>query len=411
MLHGLILTTLLGVTAAWTPRSRAIARQGGEILSERYLPNVDKIRGVNLGCQFIVERWMAEDSWARMGCQNYNDEWACTEGIGQAAADKAFDTHWDTWTTEDDIKEIAWIGLNTIRIPVGFWIYEDLVWDSEYYPRGGLPYLDRLVGWCKKHGIYVIIDLHGAPGSQSPNEQFTGHSIPVPEFYTAENYERALKFLERMTNRIHTNANYTTVGMLQVLNEPVRTAAFRDKAADMIENFYPQAYQRITDMEESLSVAKADRLHIQFMGTSWGAGNPREYLPSTEMAFFDAHRYLSFDNSITPMNKNGYITTACQDHMGQDVVVGEWSLSVNSTLRNTAEFRYQGQETWYRAYWAAQAEAFERSDGWLFWSWKCDGTEDWRWCYKSAVRAGVIPNDASLAASLSPCDRYPPPGS
>ena len=144
-------------------------------LAKRNFPNFDKIRGVNLGCHFIVERWMAEDSWSNMGCHDYNDEWACTKGIGQTAADKAFNAHWDTWTTEDDIKQIAWIGLNTVRIPVGFWIYEDLVYKTEYYPRGGLKYLDRLVGWCKKHGIFVIIDLHGAPGVQSPNEQFTGH--------------------------------------------------------------------------------------------------------------------------------------------------------------------------------------------------------------------------------------------
>lgn len=125
------------------------------------------------------------------------------------------------------------------------------------------------------------------------------------------------------------------------------------------------------------------------------------------MAFFDAHRYLSFDKRINPMNKKGYITTACKDNMGQNVVVGEWSLSVNSSLKHTDEFKYQGQESWYRAYWAAQAQAFERSDGWIFWSWKCDGTGDWRWCYKSAVKAGVIPADAKMAQSLSPCERYP----
>lgn len=89
--------------------------------------------------------------------------------------------------------------------------------------------------------------------------------------------------------------------------------------------------------------------------------------------------------------------------MGDKVVVGEWSLSVNSTLKNTDEFKIDGQETWYRSYWAAQAQAFERSNGWIFWPWKCDGTEDWRWCYESAVAAGVIPDDASKADSLSPC--------
>lgn len=118
---------------------------------------------------------MAEDSWKNIGCGGYNDEWECVENIGKEAADKNFKTHWESWITESEIKKIASYGLNTVRIPVGFWIYEDLVYDSEYYPRGGLEYLDWIVGWCKANGIYVIIDLHGGPGSQSPSEQFTGH--------------------------------------------------------------------------------------------------------------------------------------------------------------------------------------------------------------------------------------------
>jgi glucan endo-1,6-beta-glucosidase len=138
-------------------------------------------------------------------------------------------------------------------------------------------------------------------------------------------------------------------------------------------------------------------------GKSWGSGDPREYLPSLDHVFFDAHRYLSFDKRV-PQNKQGYIDTACADYMGEDVVVGEWSLAVNSTIKDTPEFTIDGQETWYRSYWAAQAQSFEKSDGWLYWSWKCDGRgDDWRWCYSAAVDAGVIPQDASQAAALSPC--------
>ncbi|KAF7551354.1 hypothetical protein G7Z17_g5040 [Cylindrodendrum hubeiense] len=401
MLFSSALSLFFATAEAWTVQSRAAALQNEQPLTERWLSSVEKMRGVNLGSQFIVERWMAEDSWEDMGCSSYNDEWACVEGIGQTAADKAFKKHWASWTTESDIKQIVSLGLNTVRIPVGFWIREDLVYDDEYYPRGGLTYLDRIVGWCKQHGLYVIMDLHGAPGSQSPYEQFTGHSVN-PGFYTAANYERAYKFLEWMTKRIHTHDNYTSVGMLQVLNEPVHVAAWKEEAADMIKTFYPAAYERIQDMENDLEIADADRLHIQFMGTSWGSGNPRTYLPSLNNTFFDAHRYLSFDKRIT-MSKAGYIKTACADDMGRNVVVGEWSLSVNSTLKNTDEFKIEGQKTWYTSYWAAQAQSFERSNGWIFWSWKCDGRDDWRWCYKSAVAAGVIPKDAGTADSLSPC--------
>ncbi|RBQ79828.1 hypothetical protein FVER14953_08463 [Fusarium verticillioides] len=403
-----VLPFFLAAAEAWTPQSRAIAKANGEKITERWLPNDDKIRGVNLGSQFIIERWMAEESWKNMGCSAYNDEWACVKGIGQEKANAAFKKHWETWITEDDIKQIASIGLNAVRIPVGYWMYEDIIQKGEYWPRGGIWHLDRIVGWCKKHGIYAVIGLHSAPGISSPNEQFTGHSIPNPGFYTTDNYERAFKFLEWMTKRIHTNGNYTTVGMLEVLNEPVRAGKWKAEADDMIKNYYPGAYKRIQAMEGYLKVPKADRLHIQYMGKSWGAGDPRLYLPDDDLIFFDAHRYLSFDNRIAG-NKKAYIETACKDNMGQHVFVGEWSLSVNSTLKNTDEFKIQGQETWYKAYWAAQAESFEKGDGWFFWSWKCDGElgkKDWRWCYQAAVAAGVIPKDASKAKSLSPCARY-----
>lgn len=90
-------------------------------------------------------------------------------------------------------------------------------------------------------------------------------SVPDPQFYTPENYERAYKFLEWMTKRIHTNGNYTTVGMLEVLNEPVHVPKWKAEAADMIKNYYPNAYKRIQSMEGYLKVAEADRLHVQFM--------------------------------------------------------------------------------------------------------------------------------------------------
>lgn len=89
--------------------------------------------------------------------------------------------------------------------------------------------------------------------------------MPNPGFYTSTNYERAYQFLDWMTTRIHTNENYTTVGMLQVLNEPLHVSPWMDEAGDMIRTFYPSAYKRIQDTETSLDVAESKRLHIQFM--------------------------------------------------------------------------------------------------------------------------------------------------
>lgn len=100
-------------------------------VSRRWDPGFDKIRGVNLGSQFIVERWMANDAWSEMGCGGSNDEWQCVQSLGQDAADAAFAKHWQSWITQDDITKIKSYGLNTVRIPVGYWMKEDLVKDDE----------------------------------------------------------------------------------------------------------------------------------------------------------------------------------------------------------------------------------------------------------------------------------------
>lgn len=150
-------------------------------MTSRWLPSTQKVRGVNLGSLFIIEPWMAYDEFNSMGCGNMNDEWSCVEALGQDAADAVFMQHWNSWITQEDISQMVQLGLNTIRVPVGFWMREDLVEEGEYYPRGGLQYLDRLMGWASDAGLHVILDLHAAPGVQYPNQQFTGHVSDVPE--------------------------------------------------------------------------------------------------------------------------------------------------------------------------------------------------------------------------------------
>jgi aryl-phospho-beta-D-glucosidase BglC (GH1 family) len=65
-------------------------------------------------------------------------------------------------------------GLNTIRVPVGYWMMESIVYSSEHFPQGGIQYLEQLCGWASDAGFYIIIDMHGAPGAQVPTNPDTG---------------------------------------------------------------------------------------------------------------------------------------------------------------------------------------------------------------------------------------------
>ena len=231
------LTTLATLANAWLPEeNKSITAKDGTNL---FSSSNGKIRGVNLGSQFIFEPWLASSAWSDMGCGGKNSEFDCVSSLGQDAANTAFANHWSSWITQDDINEMVSYGLNTIRVPVGYWLREDLVdADSEHFPQGGLDQLKKLCGWASDSGMYIIIDLHGAPGAQTAENAFTGQYASEPGFYNDYNYERALKWLEWMVDLVYQTDEMRNVGMLEIVNEPVQDDA---SASSMRSKYYPQA--------------------------------------------------------------------------------------------------------------------------------------------------------------------------
>jgi glucan 1,3-beta-glucosidase len=73
--------------------------------------------------------------------------------------------------TEQDFAEIAGAGLNWIRIPIPFWAIE--VWGNEpFLARTSWQYILTALGWARKYGLRVKIDLHTMPGSQNGEHTF-----------------------------------------------------------------------------------------------------------------------------------------------------------------------------------------------------------------------------------------------
>ncbi|KAL5392764.1 hypothetical protein DPSP01_000464 [Paraphaeosphaeria sporulosa] len=401
----LSLLTFGSAVSAWLPaergffksEARSLSIGQGRSITKRFNP--DKIRGVNLGSLFIVEPWMMGQAWNDMGCGDQKSEFDCVLKLGQDGADAAFKQHWDTWITEEDLDKMKEYGINAIRVPVGYWMVEELVDQSEHFPRGGLEYLDRLAGWAASRNMYMNLDLHGAPYSQEIHQPFTGQYSEEAGFYQTSQYERAYTFLQKMTERIHTTDAYRTTGMIEVLNEPQRTHD------SLIPEYYATAYGKIRETEANLGVSDDKKLTIQFMAESWGAGNPRQVLEGKTDVAFDDHRYLKWAN--IDQSKPSYIATSCGDTFGGNdnspIVVGEWSLAVADNNEQTPEWEPQGNKDWYKQWWGAQVQAYEKGLGWFFWSWKVQLGDDYRWGYRNAVEAGVIPLSPDEAAGLAKC--------
>ena len=125
------------------------------------------------------------------------------------------------------------------------------------------------------------------------------------------------------------------------------------------------------------------------MDTKRGSGNPKEFLVDGTFAAHDDHRYLKW--SEVPTDKGSYIDASCNDDRGGDspLVVGEWSLSVNSDVEGNSDWDPSTNQDFYTEWFAAQVIVYEKQQGWVFCTWKAE-LNDYRWSFKGKFFPGCI---------------------
>ncbi|QJD88155.1 cellulase family glycosylhydrolase [Cohnella herbarum] len=133
------------------------------------------LRGVGFGSWLLPEGYMW--SFPDKGDRPRRIERMIEELIGADQAASFWETYYDRYVSESDIRRIAEEGLNSVRVPINSrFLLEEGEGSPVRYKEKHLALLDRMIGWCRKHRLYVILDLHGAPGGQ------TGTNIDDSEF-------------------------------------------------------------------------------------------------------------------------------------------------------------------------------------------------------------------------------------
>ncbi len=360
-----------------------------------------KIRGVNLGGWLVLEKWMTPSLF--YGTRATDETTLCVE-LGDKAGN-LLSAHRETFITERDFAWLAVRGINTVRIPVGFWIFgppypyhEKYNGNTTPFVEGSLNYLDRAFEWADKHGLHVLIDLHAAPGCQNGFDN--GGMKGVNDWQRKEEYiDFTLDILEHLAERYK---GRKALHGIEVLNEPLGegiTAAF-------LKDFTLKAYYRIRQHcppEEAAVV-----FHDGFKGHKEYLGFPG---PELENVVFDIHRYQCFELEDRALDIGGHIQKSAinysreadsiQKELGLASYVGEWSLGLdvkvvnlwskppyNNPLEGMDSFQ---QNLAYRAYGSAQLCSFEKHAGWFFWSYKTETTP--AWCFRECVEKGWLPAD------------------
>ena len=119
------------------------------------------IKGINLRNWLMPEGYMFKFEQAKAPRQIYG---AFERLLGSERAAEFWHSFRERYVTQDDIRFIKSVGFNTVRIPLQ---YELFMTDDGVMAGDGWTLIDRVLGWARDAGLYVILDLHAAPGGQT----------------------------------------------------------------------------------------------------------------------------------------------------------------------------------------------------------------------------------------------------
>lgn len=208
------------------------------------------LHGVNLGGWLIQESWMCPVD----GSECNLDSWTLLESrFGTEKAGELFESYTENYVCEDDIKKIAALGCNCVRLP--FWYRNFMNEDGSFLSENpdeilGFRVIDQLLDWCGKYSIYVILDLHGAPGGQSTNH--CCGSIDRCELYTNEEAKDATVRLWTAIAQRYKDSS--VVAAYDLLNEPMNNdgdapAAGSAEAIRLTNEIYDLLYKAIREVD------------------------------------------------------------------------------------------------------------------------------------------------------------------
>ena len=247
--------------------------------------------GINLGNWMLMETWMGI-------VPEYTHDWAhydtlelLTERFGEEKTAELMQLYQDLFITEEDIAQIEKLGFNCVRVP--FWyrnfMQEDGSWLTENTDENpGFQKLDWLIETCRQHGIYVILDLHGAPGGQSKNHSTgkAGRNL----LYTVEENLQATELLWRTIAERYQDE--PVVAAYDLLNEPQNNGDYAGETAWPAESaeavkMTNSAYARIYD-----AVRSVDKNHMISFEGIWSTSvlpNPKDF--GYENMIYQLHLY------------------------------------------------------------------------------------------------------------------------
>ena len=309
-----------------------VHREGTDIVDGSGRPLL--LRGMGIGNWMLPEGYM----WLTSPVDSPRQIEALFEDlVGHDAARRFWHEFRDAFFNENDVRRIAESGFDHLRLPIS----ARLIQDEDGNPiEAGYAMIDRCIEWCRTHRLWLLLDLHGAPGGQTgTNIDDSPRGEPDLFIDPARYRDRTIAVWREIASRYR---DETVVMGYDLLNEPLPNDwqhIYRDELASL--------YRDLTT-----AIRAIDTYHlIMYEGAHWATN----WEIFTEV--WDANSALQFHRYWMPPDRNSIAPyLEARERLGLPIYMGEGGEN-NPHWLYAAHQLYEGHGI-----------------GWNFWPWKKIGT-------------------------------------
>ncbi len=291
------------------------------------------LRGINLGGWMLQEPYLFQFTGAADSQHEFKEK--LVEFIGQENTDNFYNAWYENFITQVDVDSLASHGYNSIRLPMHYDLFtlpiqNEPVSGENTWLDLGFSMVDNLLDWCEANNMYLILDLHAAPGGQGFGSDINDYNPNLPSLWESEeNKNKTIALWGKLAERY---SDEPWIGGYDLLNE-----THWNLAENELRNFY---------IDVTNEIRQYDQQHIIFIEGN-GYANDFSGLtpPWDDNMVYSFHKYWSFNDSLDWV-------TWIRNEYGVPLWMGEGGENSNQ--------------------WFTEAiKVFEENYiGWAFWPWK-----------------------------------------
>ena len=230
-------------TAILAQNTSFVSVKGNQLLNEKGQSLF--LKGVNLGGWLLWEEWM----WGGAFHSETLMKTRLKELLGEEKYKSFLEEYYSNFVTRKDIRLLSQNNVNCVRVPFNYRLFTDGEAD-------GFALIDSLVNRCRDYGVYMILDMHAAPGGQSP--YFIADPDGKQLWQSEENKNKAIEVWKKLADHYK---NETIIAGYDLLNEPKTK-----NTADLV-NFYKKLALEIRTVDPNhLLIMEGNNLAHDFNG-------------------------------------------------------------------------------------------------------------------------------------------------